>query len=374
MPVALRLPWAVFAIPAGLIADRMDRRILILRMDILRAIAYAASAFALWTALPLAPAPASGLANPLLFGTILVAALVVGAAEVFRDNAAQTMLPSIVPHERLEQANGRLWSVEMLGNTLVGPAIGAALIAVALPLPFAMNAGALGLAVWLVAGLAGSFRPQEPAARNWRVEAAEGFRFLMAAPFLRLLAIVTGIWNLLFQMIVVTLVLHAQENLQMTAPVYGLVLAGGAAGGILAGLTGDRLVRLLGPARTTQVTLLISTLAFFAMPLAPGALSLALVLAVFEYAGLAWNIVSVTYRQRMIPDRLLGRVNSLYRLLAWGMMPVGLILAGLIVRLAEGPFPRATALTLPLYAAAIGSAILVLVCWRALGRGFKGVR
>ena len=118
VPVALRLPWAVLAVPAGIVTDRVDRRRLILCMDALRAAAFAVAALALALALPLPPAPASGVSLPGLFAMIASAALVVGGAEVFRDNAAQTMLPSIVPHDRLEAANGRLWSVEMVANAL----------------------------------------------------------------------------------------------------------------------------------------------------------------------------------------------------------------------------------------------------------------
>ena len=108
VPIALRLPWFLFAIPAGIITDRTDRRLLILRMDALRAVAFLLAGLAVWQALPLAPAPQSGLSNGALFTALIVSALVVGIAEVFRDNAAQTILPSIVPHEALEKANGRM--------------------------------------------------------------------------------------------------------------------------------------------------------------------------------------------------------------------------------------------------------------------------
>lgn len=370
VPVALRLPWFLLALPAGVVTDRVDRRRLILWMDALRGLAFAVAALALWLALPLSPAPSTGLSAPGLFALICGAALIVGGAEVFRDNAAQTMLPALVPHTALERANGRLWSVELVANSLIGPAFGAFLIAYALPLPFALNAAAYGAAVLLVLGISGSFRPVQTAPRNWRAELRQGLAFLRTAPLLRSLAWTTGVWNLLHQMVLIALVLHAQENLGLGAQVYGLVLAGGALGGILGSLMGERIVRALGPARTTQWMLATSAPAFALMALAPGALTLALVFAVFESSGLTWNIVSVSTRQRMIPDALLGRVNSLYRLLAWGMMPVGLILSGLIVRLAEGPLPRDVALMLPFWAAALGALALTAAAWRALGRGF----
>ncbi len=373
VPVALRLPWFLFALPAGVVTDRVDRRRLILWMDVVRGGAFAVAVLVIWSALPLASAPAQGVSDAGLFVAICLAALVVGVAEVFRDNAAQTMLPALVPHDALERANGRLWSVELIANSLLGPVLGAFLIALALPLPFALNAAAYAAAVLLVAGITGQFRPVQTAPRNWRNELGEGFAFLRRSPLLRSLAWTTGFWNLLHQMIMIALVLHAQENLGLGAQAYGLVLAGGAVGGILGSLAGERIVRILGPARTTQWMLATSAPAFAAMALAPGPWTLALVFVVFEFSGLTWNIVSVSTRQRMIPDALLGRVNSLYRLMAWGMMPVGLILSGMIVRLGERPVARETALTLPFWAAAVGALVLTLVAWRNLGRGFAAM-
>jgi hypothetical protein len=150
------------------------------------------------------------------------------------------------------------------------------------------------------------------------------------------------------------------------------VLAGGAIGGIFGSLLGERIVRALGPVRSMQWMLAVSVPAFAAIGLAQGPLTLAVILAVMEFTGLVWNIVSVSTRQRMIPDALLGRVNSLYRLLAWGMMPVGLILSGLIVRAGEGMMARDAALTLPFLVAALGALALTVAAWRAIGRGFSG--
>jgi hypothetical protein len=278
-----------------------------------------------------------------------------------------------VPHDRLERANGRLWSVELVANALIGPVAGAFLIGLALPLPFALNAAAYGFAILLVLKVTGRFRPEQPGARNWRRELGEGLAFLRGVPLLRSLAWTTGFWNLFHQMMIVALVLHAQETFGLGAAQYGLMLAGGAVGGVLGSLMGERVARLLGPARTTQWMLAASPPAFLAVALAPGPVGVALALGLMELTGLIWNIVSVSTRQRMIPDRLLGRVNSLYRLVAWGMMPLGLLLSGLIVHLAEGPLPRQTALVLPFWGAALGALALTLAAWRPLQRGFQSI-
>ena len=367
VPVALRVPWFVLALPAGVVTDRVDRRRLILAMDIVRAFAFALAAVALWLAMPLAEPPLRGVSAPWPFAAIAGAALLVGSAEVFRDNAAQTMVPALVTHDGLERANGKLWSVELIGNALIGPALGALLIAWFLPLPFVGNAVAYGLAAVLVASIAGAFRPPAKAARDWRVELRAGFCFLKSAPLLRTMAVLTGFWNMFHQMMIIALVLHVQENLQQSAQVYGLILAGGAIGGVIGSLIGARVAKAMGSMRTMQVMLALTPAAFVSVALAPGAVGVGLALAFMELTGLIWNVVSVSMRQRMIPDELLGRVNSIYRLLAWGMMPLGLLASGLVVRVASGFWPREIALVAPFWAAAFWDGALGPVRLAGLG-------
>ena len=370
VPLALRLPWFLFSLPAGIVTDRVDRRRLILAMDVLRAFSFGFIALAVWAATPLPAAPEAGVALPGLFGAMVVAALLVGMAEVFRDNAAQTLLPALVDPDRLEAANGRLWSVELIGNALAGPAIGAALIGLAVALPFAANAAAYGVAVALVASLAGRFRAEAVGPRDWRRELREGVDFLRGMPILRDLALITGVWNLLHQAMMVALVLHVQENLGLSAGIYGLILSAAAVGGIAGSLLGPRIVARMGGARTAQVMLLASAPAFLGVALAPGAWTLALSMALFEFSGLVWNLVAVSHRQRIIPPTLLGRVNSLYRLIATGMMPLGLVLSGAAMAVAEPVLGRSVALVLPFWMAALGAGGLTLWGWRAIERGF----
>jgi MFS family permease len=186
------------------------------------------------------------------------------------------------------------------------------------------------------------------------------------------LATITGVWNLLHQAMMVALVLHVQENLGLGPEVYGLVLSGAAAGGILGSLIGPRIVAALGSRRTAQVMLAASAPAFLGIALAPGAWTLGLAMALFEFTGLVWNLVAVSYRQKAIPAGLLGRVNSLYRLIATGMMPLGLVLSGWVMALGEGVVGRPAALQLPFWLAALGAVGLTVWGWRAVGRGFAG--
>jgi MFS family permease len=369
VPVALRLPWAIFAIPAGIAADRVDRRRLVIAMDAVRALAFLAAAVALTLRDEAGPAPMEGVSSVPLFIALCLCAVTVGIAEVFRDNAAQTLLPAIVPDAGLERANGRLWTTEALANQMIGPAFGAFLLGVALAMPFAFNALAYAVAAILMARLSGHFHPGPPSEARWRAALATAWRYLWGQPLLLLLAVVTGLWNLCFEATLFALVLHAQENLGLSAQEYGFVLTAFAVGGAVAGLIGDRIAARLGTGRTMRLALLLSAIMLILVPLAPNGWWLAVAFVVFEMSGITWNIVSVSLRQRLIPDELRGRVNSLYRLLAWGMIPLGIGLSGCLIGVSEGLVGRPQALTVPIWAAGGLMLLLALLAQRPLQRG-----
>ncbi|WCE69209.1 MFS transporter [Sulfitobacter faviae] len=374
LPVAIRLPWFLFSLPAGLVTDRMDRLRLMRLMDMVRMAAFAGAGLSTWLVLPLAPATETGTAEPVLFTTLVICALLVGTAEVFRDTAAQTILPTLVSSRGLERANARLYAAELTGNALLGPAFGAILIGAFVWLPFGANAVLFLAALIVLSGLRGDFAPPVRTRRNWRAELCEGLTFLRDAPFLQVLAVVTATWNLCHQMVVIGLILHVQENLGLDATIYGLILGAGAVGGVAGGFVAERAIARIGAGTAAQWSTLASAICFASIGLAPNGWALAIVLVLFEFQSVFWNVVSISYRQRVIPNALLGRVNGIYRLLSWGMMPIGLLLSGVTVRLAEIVADRDLALLAPFALAGLLTAVLTAGIWKALIEGFGNER
>lgn len=371
LPAALRVPWVLFALPSGILADRMDRRRLIVFCDLARTLAYGAAGGAMVLSLPLAEPTIDGIGNSALYWSLLSLGFIIGCAEVARDNAAQSMLPSIVSADSLERANGILGSVETVGNSMAGPSLGAFIVALFVPLPFLTIAVALLLAALLTASLKGNFKPAKQKKQSWRTELSEGFRFVVVHPMLRVLVLITGFWNFFAEMSVIALVLHIQENLSAGATTYGLILAVGAIGGVVGGIAVAPLMKLFPTGVLAQWMNLASAPMFLLIALAPGPITVAVAMFFFYLSGIVWNTISISYRQRVVPDQIRGRVNSVYRLFAWGMMPLGLVASGAIVSMAEGPLGRATALTMPFLIAATGVFILAAFSWRPLGQGFR---
>ena len=348
-----RLPWLLLAVPAGVMTDRADRRRLIVQADCFRVL-LALGVIGLIFALPDMPAPEA--AAPYIFALATLAFLL-GAAEVVRDNAAQTLMPSVVDKADLERANGQLWSVETVVGQFIGPPLAGLLIALALPAPFLVDAVAFALAalmVWCIV-----LPPRiAPPRRSWRVEMAEGLRWLWSRPVLRRLALSLGVINGLSTLAMVVLVLVAQEILGLSASGFGLLLAAGAAGGVLGGFVCPVIAARIGAQRSLTLSLAAFPLPLFVVAFAGDAVIVGLALFFESFVAVLWNVVTVSYRQRAIPDALLGRVNSVYRFFGWGTMSVGALLGGVVVSLAAPWMGREWALVLPFLLAGTGTTLL----------------
>ncbi|UWQ18137.1 MFS transporter [Jannaschia sp. M317] len=359
--VATRLPWLLFTLPAGVITDRIDRRRLMIRADLFRAVLTLGI-----VAMVLAAPPPVGEPGWMIAGLCAVAFLL-GAAEVLRDNAAQTVLPAVVAHDALEAANGQLWSIERIAGHFIGPPLAGVLIALALPVPFGFDAltfaGAAGL-VWLMVIPART----APARRAFGTELAEGLHWIWRHAMIWRLAILLGVLNACAMASLTMLVLFSQEVLGLGPVGHGILLTAGAAGGVLGGLLAPWLTARVGATRSLWMAMAIFALAYGAIGLTSAPLVVGIALFAEAMGGMLWNVVTVSYRQRSIPDALLGRVNSVYRFFGWGMMPLGALAGGAAVAWLEPSMGREAALRAPylgvsvivLGAGLIGAAILRL--------------
>ncbi|MEM8576817.1 MAG: MFS transporter [Pseudomonadota bacterium] len=345
-----RVPWLLLSIPAGVITDRADRRRLIVQADILRAVLCLALV-ALILAAPTGGGGSIALLAALAFGF--------GAAEVLRDNAAQTLMPALVEAPQLERANGQLWSVETVMGQFVGPPLAGLLIALAVPAPFLVDAAAFAVAASLVWCI--TLPPRlAPPRRRWQTELREGLAWLWARPVLRRLALSLGAINALYAMGTTVLVLLAQERLGLGAAGYGWLLTAGAAGGVLGGLICPRVVERLGAQRSLNLSLMAMPLPLIVLAFAPHWSVAAAALFAEVVIGVQWNVVTVSYRQRTIPDALLGRVNSVYRFFGWGTISLGALGGGLLVAALEPALGRDGALSAPYLLGAAGTFALWL--------------
>ncbi len=161
---------------------------------------------------------------------------------------------------------------------------------------------------------------------------------------LRSMALALGMLNGLFAMAFAIQVLYAQELLDLSAAEFGLLGISGAVGGVLGSLSASRVTDRLGPGVSLMVTVMVSVVGFTFMGLVPNVPVVVASFLAVSYVGVVWNVVTVALRQRLIPDHLLGRVNSVYRFFGWGMMPIGSVVGGVLVVALEPSLGREWAL------------------------------
>ena len=366
--VASRLPWLVFTLPAGVITDRFDRRKIIIAMDITRAFLALLVAVAVTFEvdnLPALDTVGSGIdlaTNWFLYTVLIVTALLFGCAEVLRDNSAQTFLPEVVEADQLESANGKLWSVEFVTNSFVGPPLGSFLIGIFVFLPFYFDTATFFVSAALIATLATIARPVKPQAEkkalNFRAEIKEGFTWLWKHELLRPMAIILGCLNGLGAITAATFILFAQEILDTSVFIFAILGTAGAIGGTVGGILGPKISAKLGSGPSLYLTLLSAPVITLIIGLTSSWQLFWALTAIGTCFAVLWNVITVSLRQSIIPSHLLGRVNSVYRFFAWGSLPIGTLIGGALVDLVQLTGDRELALRLPYFLATAAGLLL----------------
>ena len=345
---AQRLPWLLFSLISGALVDRLDRRLLMISVDLFRVAAVGFLGFAVLLDFA---------SIPLMYAVFFS----LGTAETLFDTASVSILPAIVPRESLERANGRLFGAQIVANEFVAPPLGGLLFAVSAAVPFLLDAGTFAAAAALLLVMRGKFRVEKPEGTPqttlW-TEILEGLRWLWDHRLLRTLAISLGVMNTTMVATLSIFVLFAQDLLGLGPVGYGILMASVAVGGLAGSLSAEYIVRWLGAGTAMRVGLLIEAGSTGIIAVAREPVLVGAMLALFGFHAIVWNVVTISLRQELIPERLLGRVNSAYRLLGLGGMAAGALLGGFIA--------RGFGLAAPFWFASASVIVLILFVWRII--------
>ncbi|MEI6220456.1 MAG: MFS transporter [Actinomycetes bacterium] len=366
------MPWLVFSLPAGVFIDRFPRRGVIIFTDVLRGVVTLVVAFSIWgnessihvvrsiTKLTVIHTH-MGLYLLLLFATFLL-----GCGEVLGDSASQTFIPLIVETEQLETANGRMWTSESLMLNFMGPPLASVLLGLSVFAPLMFDGASFFASAGLIALIASSMIKKQKISAvkpDFKAELQEGLTWLWHHPFLRPLAFILGSINGLSALGFSVFILFAQENLHTSVLTFGLLSTGGAFGGALGGVLAGRIIKRFGRAFILKTVLLGSPIFLVAIAFSPVWELVWLISAIEMFFAILWNVVTVSMRQEIIPDQILGRVNSVYRFFALGSQPIGAIIGGVLVTISLHLFSREFALRIPML---VGAILGLIVAYFAL--------
>ena len=316
------LPWLLLSLHAGVLADRCDRGMLMWRAQAGQAVIVA-----LITALVLG--------HLVSVWALIAAMFAIGATQVVFSNAAQAVLPQLVAPQDLPKANGQLQVSLTVGETFLGPPLGSALFGLLRFLPFGLGAAAFTASSALLSRLP-KFPPAPASAAPGRpgmwADIGEGLRYLFRHRLLRTVAMLLATMNFCYQMGTATLVLLAVQTLHMGTRGYGVLWTASALGAIGGGLLNPAITRRLGMRWSLIIAMAAESVVALGVGLAPDEYAAVAVMGVSGFFVTMWNVVTVSLRQRIVPAELLGRVNSAYRMIGWGVIPLGALTGGFVAK------------------------------------------
>jgi predicted MFS family arabinose efflux permease len=338
------LAFLVIGLPAGAWVDRWRRKRVLVTNDLVRAVV-------------LASIPLAWALDVLTLAQLLVVALVTGACTVFFDVADQSYLPEIVEPQRIGEGNAKLQAAESV-SSIAGPALAGGLIKLIGP------TRAIGLDALTFVGSAWSVSriqhedsaPERADRRPLRVEIAEGLVFVLRHPLLLRITACTSIGNFFTSMGGALLVLYGLRQLDLDAGHLGLAFGIGSVGGLLGALSATWTAQRIGEGRIIPLSALLFAPVLALLPLAglviPAMLALSVEMLLFSYLVVIYNITQVSFRQRLCPRPLLGRMNASIRFIVWGSMPIGTFIGGVL--------GQATSIRLVLWVGVAGAVVAAL--------------
>ena len=340
------LPPLLFGLVAGALTDRLDRRLIVATVDVLRA--------AVLTVLTLAVAT-----DHVSIAAVLGTLFVLSTAEVFADNSAQTLLPMLVARDDLAVANSRLMTGFITVNQLAGPPLGAVLFTVGAAWALGAQAVVVLLGAVLITRVVLPAGQREEGPRSaLRTDIAEGLLWVRAYPAVRTLVLTITIFNVTFGAAWSVLVLYATERLGLGEVGFGLVTTVSAAGGVAGTAAYGWITRRVGLGDLMRIGLVVETLTHLALALTSSPWVALPVFFVFGAHAFVWGTTSITVRQRAVPQPLQGRVGSVNMVGVFGGLVVGSGIGGVLAQ--HG------GVTAPFWFAFAGSAVFVVLIWRPL--------
>jgi MFS family permease len=323
LSIMLSLPWLIFALQAGSIVDRFDRRKVMLWVTGGRIILLLGLTLAVIF---------NFISLPLLY----IVAFLLGIGETLVDTALTSIVPAIVSKDRLNWANAQITAMQTVTNTFIGPPLAGFLAGVS----FAVATGSstfmylsAGFALILIRGLfTASSQTDSPAKQDAWTHITGGLRFLWKDRLIRSLTLFTASMNIFWAGWGALLVLYAVKPgpMELNEFEYGLLLTVMSVGGLLGSLVVGWIQKRMGT-RNALALDFIGTILLVGIPaLTTNFWAVALSVFIAGFGASVWVILVSSIRQQIVPNDLLGRVYSASRFISWGIGPLGAALAGLV--------------------------------------------
>ena len=324
--ISTRLPWLLFSIFTGAIADRMDRRKLMIGADIVRMVIVGVLG-------------ASILLDAVAIWQLYVCAFLLGICETLHVNAAQAFIPAVVRQDQLLPANARFASAQIVSTQFIGPPLGVAMFNAAHALPFVADAVTFAGSAGLIAAIPDEHAVEKPTTR-FRDDVLDGLRYLRDHKALRRLTEILAFVNFFYFAAISLLVLYNDEILGGSDVTFTALSVSVAVGTVISRFFIQRLADAKGTTTTMVISMWLWAIATTVMALTSNSSIAIASNAVLGIGTGLWLSLNTTLRQQLTPSRMLGRMNAASRTVSWGIVPFGAAFGGFAARFLglRGPF------------------------------------
>ena len=319
------LPWLLFAIPIGVLVDRIDRRHLLAGAHAIRFLVASLIVLAVTT-------------HTITIWWLLLAAFIIGICEVAADTTAQSLIPQILTEDQFERGNSRLQISETVIQGFVGTPLSGFLYAAAVFLPFAANGVGYFVAAILATLIPVKFLQEQRAERveksttSFVDEMKFGMAYLVAHKQILRLVLTTAAIGFFFSMASSTSVLFILHQLHLKPTYFGALLTIEGIGAIVGGFLAPKLSKRFGRSRTMAFGITTSAVLTLVVGFSPNIYFFAIVTTLELFAVTQWNVLLMAVYQSTIPSELYGRIHGTRRTLVWGLMPFGSLLGGVVAK------------------------------------------
>jgi len=317
LQVAAAIPWLVFGLQAGALADRWNRARVLLLSDLARAVVAALLAVTV-------------LVDMVSIAVLLGFAFLSSIATVMYSSADGALLPSLVSSQELTQANSRLKTGTTVTGNIIGPSLGSTLFALGHAVPVLTQAASFASSVAFLRGLPRPVETPEPSGLQLRHEIAEGLAHVRRDRTLLTLAGTSTLGGIATWMLMAILVLYSLEVLNAASAAYGILFTAYAAGSLAGAALTGRIAAQLNTRTSMTVAALLCGTSLFIMAATSSFVVAATAMALLGFAAMVLGIIAVSERQRRVPDHLLGRVSGVFNVLNVGTAPIAAPISGLI--------------------------------------------
>jgi MFS family permease len=288
---------------------------------------------------------------------LYICAFGLGLGETLHANSAQAMVPVLVRSDDLVPANARLTGTQVMTENFLGPPLGAILFSAAPSVPFLADGASFGAAALLAASLPDEHRVEPPSTRFW-ADVWEGLHFMWTHVLLRRLAALLGVLNFFYFASEAVLILYCFERLHAGKAVYTAMFLAAAAGTVATQWMVTPLQQRIGVPATITIAFWLWAIALIGLCFTTNVAAAVVLFFLLGAGDGLWRVLTVTLRQMLTPNRLLGRVNAAYRMVGQGIIPLGALFGGAVAKAFGVRAPFVAAAVVFVIVAALGPALL----------------